>query len=80
MAKPATATKKPATTGRKTEKVIILLKRSDGASIAEITKATGWLPHSARAVLTGLRKNGFALDKTKIDGVTRYAIKGEPAV
>jgi len=33
---------------------------------------TGWLPHTTRAALTGLRRNGFALDKSKVDGVTRY--------
>jgi hypothetical protein len=36
------------------------------------------LPHSARAMLTGLRKKGFTLDKTRVDGVTRYAITAEP--
>jgi hypothetical protein len=34
--------------------------------------ATGWLPHTTRAALTGLRKQGFAIDKAKVEGVTRY--------
>lgn len=64
---------------KKTDKLIALLKRDGGAALSEITEATGWLPHSARAMLTGLRKKGFTLDKSKVEGVTSYAIKGEPA-
>ena len=63
----------------KNDAVIALLKRQGGASLVEITKATGWLPHSARAVLTGLRKNGFTIEKAKTDGVTRWSIAAEPA-
>ena len=64
---------------KKTEKLIALLKREGGASLDEITGATGWLPHSARAMLTGLRKKGFTLDRTKVHGTTRYAITAEPS-
>ena len=63
----------------KTDKVIALMKREGGASLPEITKATGWLPHSARAVLTGLRKKGFTIEKAKVEGVTRWSITAEPA-
>jgi hypothetical protein len=42
-------------------RMIDLLLRVKGATIAEIVDATGWLPHSARAALTGLRKRGFTL-------------------
>jgi hypothetical protein len=34
--------------------------------------ATGWLPHTTRAALTGLRKKGYAIDSDKIDGVPTY--------
>lgn len=64
---------------KKSDKLIALLKREGGASLAEITEATSWLPHSARAMLTGLRKKGFTLDKNKVDGATRYAIKAGSA-
>ena len=70
---------KPPKAEGKNEKVIALLKREGGASLDEITKATGWLPHSARAVLTGFRKKGFTIEKAKVDGVTRWSITGEPA-
>jgi len=32
-----------------------------GATLAELIAATGWLPHSARAVLTSLRKRDYQL-------------------
>ena len=49
-----------------------LLAREEGASIDEMIAVTGWLPHTTRAALTGLRKQGFAIDKDKVQGVTRY--------
>lgn len=61
----------------KTAKVIALLRREGGATLAEITGATGWLPHSARAALTGVRKKGHTIEKSKADGVTRWTIAAE---
>ena len=68
-----------AKTKGKSAKVIALLKRDGGAGLTEITTATGWLPHSARAVLTDFRKKGFVIEKTKVDGTTRWSITAEPA-
>ena len=76
-AKSASAT--PAKAPSKNDAVISLLKREGGASLAEITTATGWQPHSARAVLTGFRKKGYSLEKAKTDGMTRWSITAEPA-
>jgi len=42
--------------GTKIAQVIELLQRGDGATLAELVAATGWLPHTTRAALTGLRK------------------------
>jgi hypothetical protein len=53
--------------------VIDLLHQEGGASLAAIIEATGWLPHTARAALSGLRKKGHAIERTSVDGVTRYA-------
>ena len=74
-----TTTQSSATKTNKNEEVISLMKREGGASLEEITNATGWLPHSARAVLTGFRKKGFTIDKSKADGVTRWSVTAEPA-
>lgn len=54
--------------------VIALLERKEGATLEELTKATGWQPHSARAALTGLKKKGHALTKSKREDVTCYTI------
>jgi len=58
----------------KIAQVIFLLQRSGGATLAELVATTGWLPHTTRAALTGLRKKGHALDKQSRDGVTVYSI------
>lgn len=58
----------------KAETVIQLLQRPQGASLDELVAVTGWLPHTTRAALTGLRKKGHGIAKDKVDGVTRYTI------
>ena len=47
--------------GSKLAGVIALLSRPEGATLAELTAATDWLPHTARAALTGLRQRGYAV-------------------
>ena len=55
--------------------ILDMLQRPTGASINQLTKATGWQPHSVRAGLTGLRKKGREVARTKDDqGITRYGI------
>jgi hypothetical protein len=51
-----------------------LLQRADGATLAELVEATGWLPHTTRAALTGLRKKGHSIEKATRDGTTTYMI------
>lgn len=62
-----TATEKAAAKPRETTigKVIALLKRKDGATLDEIIEATGWLPHTSRAALTGLKKKGHTIERAK---------------
>jgi Protein of unknown function (DUF3489) len=45
--------------GTKIARVIELLQRDQGAMLEELISATGWLPHTARAALTGLRHRGY---------------------
>jgi hypothetical protein len=45
--------------GTKIARVIALLQRDQGATLDELIAATGWLPHTARAALTGLRHRGY---------------------
>jgi len=59
----------------KTDQVLDLLRRPDGATLEQLVAATGWLPHTARAALTGLKKKGHTLMSEKPDGVRRYKIE-----
>ncbi len=52
--------------GSKLALVINLLRRADGAGIVDLTEATGWLPHTTRAALTGLRKRGYAVVRERV--------------
>lgn len=58
----------------KTALVLEMMRRAEGATIEEIVTATGWQPHSTRAVLTGLRKKGHAILKEKRGDVTCYRL------
>jgi hypothetical protein len=68
---PGDAPAKPQT---KAAQVEALLAREGGASLGDLCKTTAWLPHTARAFLTGLRKKGRAIERIKLDGETRYTI------
>lgn len=58
-----------------------LLLDDAGASLADLGQATGWLPHTCRAFLTGLRKKGRHLERGKReDGVTIYKLAPIAAV
>lgn len=65
---------KPTRTSSKQQRVIDMLSRDGGATLAEIVEATGWLKHSASAVLTGLRKKGHAITRAKRGEETCYYI------
>jgi hypothetical protein len=51
--------------GSKLAAVVSLLRREGGATIDQLAAAMGWLPHTTPAVLTGLRKRGFEIDRRK---------------
>jgi DNA-binding MarR family transcriptional regulator len=62
------------TRASKTASIIALLQRDGGATVPELITATGWLPHTTRAALTGLRKKGHAIERSKRDDATCYRI------
>ena len=62
----------PAAKTTKRGQVAALLLRDEGATLDQMIAATGWLPHTTRAALSGLKKLGYAIDSDKIDGVRTY--------
>ena len=63
--------------GSKQALVISMLSKKSGATIDALIDATGWLPHTTRAALTGLRKRGFAVERSREDGTASvYRIVG----
>jgi len=62
----------PAKGPSKQQMVANLLLRDEGATLNDMVVATGWLPHTTRAALTGLKKKGYAISSDKVDGVRTY--------
>ncbi|MDF2116388.1 DUF3489 domain-containing protein [Roseiarcaceae bacterium H3SJ34-1] len=66
--------------GTKQKLVMDMLAAPNGSSLTALTEATNWLPHTTRAVITGLRKRGYIIERKRADGITTYRIvEGEGA-
>ncbi len=65
--------------GTKIDHVVKMLSRPEGATLEAIIKATGWLPHTTYAALTGLRKRGYALERSRDDNVGPSVYRLTPA-
>ena len=70
----STRTPSPARPGTKLASLISLLSRKDGASIADLMKATGWQAHSVRGAISGNLKKKLGL------GVTSERVEGRGRV
>ena len=68
LAKPARTIREPGgprkpREGTKQEQVLALLRRPEGATVAQIAAATGWAPHTVRGFFAGLKKRqGIAVE------------------
>jgi hypothetical protein len=65
--------------GSKTAEILDLLKRSGGATLAEIMKTAGWQAHSVRGFISGTlrKKMGLGVSSTKGEDDERsYSLKG----
>ena len=67
----------PAPRQTKAALVLALLGREQGATLPELVDATGWLPHTTRAALTGLRKKGQEIERFSRDGTTCYRVTAQ---
>ena len=79
--KPATMGADAATTrttrdGSKQARLIAMLRRKEGATIAQIVEATGWQPHTVRGAFAGALKKrlGLSVTSEKVEGVRVYRI------
>jgi hypothetical protein len=75
---PKAAKEKGTRDGSKAAKVLDLLKRPDGATLAELMKATEWQAHSVRGFLSGTvgKKLGLVFTSAKVeDGERTYSVK-----
>jgi hypothetical protein len=74
---PRSGRERSSTGDTKSGAVLALLNKPDGATIADMTGATGWQPHSVRGFLSGAlkKKQGLAIKSEKgEDGQRRYRI------
>src|SRR5205085_4977902 len=62
---PASAGPRP---GSKQAKVVDLLRRPEGATVAEVMNATGWLPHTVRGMFSGALKKKHRLTLVSAPG------------
>lgn len=55
--------------------VLAMLRRPEGATLEQLVAATGWLPHTTRAAMTGLRTKGHVIISDKpVGGVRTYRV------
>jgi predicted transcriptional regulator len=78
MSKKSSKTPK-ATAQTKGDKILKLLQRNTGATIAELAKATGWQRHSVHGFMSGTlrRKQGLKIESNRNENKDRrYFIEG----
>ena len=74
----ASAPRKPRE-GTKQEQVLAMLRRPEGATVAQIAEATGWAQHTVRGFFAGLKKKGHTvevLERIRQVGPNKTGAKG----
>jgi hypothetical protein len=74
----ARSQKPKASSVTKQDQVLAMLRRPNGASVAEIAGATDWQPHSVRGFMSGALKKRLKIDvvssKDERSGERRYHV------
>lgn len=69
----------PNTAGTKLQRLEAMLRRPEGATITQLSKALDWQAHSIRGAMSGAlkKKQGLAITASKAEGQDRvYRIEG----
>jgi hypothetical protein len=69
--------------GSKQARVVTMLSSGHGITIDAVSNEMGWLPHTTRAVFTGLRKRGFCIARDsdgKSKSLYRIEMDGQASV
>jgi hypothetical protein len=69
--------------GTKQEAVLALLRRPEGATVAQVAEATGWAQHTVRGFFAGLKKKGIAvtvLERVRQVGPNKEGARGSYTV
>ncbi|MDB5377731.1 MAG: hypothetical protein JWR00_2177 [Rubritepida sp.] len=69
--------------GTKQEAVLTLLRREEGATIAQVMEATGWAQHTVRGFFAGLKKKGHTvevLERVKQVSAGKQGAKGSYSI
>jgi Protein of unknown function (DUF3489) len=87
LAKPARAARDPDPPRKPREgtkqKVVVMLRRPEGATVAQIAEATGWAAHTVRGFFAGLKKKGIAvavLERVRQVGPNKAGAKGSYSI
>jgi hypothetical protein len=65
--------------GTKQEQVLAMLRRPEGATVAQIAEATGWAQHTVRGFFAGLKKKGHSIEvksRERMVGPNKTGAKG----
>ena len=69
--------------GTKQQQVLALLRRAEGATVAQVADATGWASHTVRGFFAGLKKRGIevsVLERVRQVGPNKAGAKGSYTV
>ena len=58
-----------------------MLRQPGGTNVMALCEATGWQPHTVRAALSGLRRAGFTITRTRgaeMGDPTTFRITADP--